>query len=91
MASAATGTGLGSYDITYVTGTLTAAASPLAPLECRGLRGASSGSAVFDYDNDGRLDILQVFHGRPGHFEESAPIMAQFAVESLAARSHAGA
>jgi hypothetical protein len=32
------------------------------------------GVALFDYDNDGRLDILQVCHGLPGHFEESAPI-----------------
>src|SRR5689334_2127362 len=34
----------------------------------------AGGVAVFDYDNDGRLDILQVCHGRPGHFDESAPI-----------------
>lgn len=32
------------------------------------------GVALFDYDNDGRLDILQVCHGRPGHFDETAPI-----------------
>jgi hypothetical protein len=34
----------------------------------------AGGVALFDYDNDGRLDILQVCHGRPGHFEEAAPI-----------------
>jgi hypothetical protein len=32
------------------------------------------GVAVFDYDNDGRLDILQICHGRPGQFAESAPM-----------------
>jgi hypothetical protein len=26
--------------------------------------------ALFDYDNDGRLDILQVCHGQPGHFDD---------------------
>src|SRR5204863_6019123 len=34
----------------------------------------AGGVALFDYDNDGRLDILQVCHGRPGHFDEIAPI-----------------
>jgi hypothetical protein len=31
------------------------------------------GVALFDYDNDGRLDIYQVCHGRPGRFDEPAP------------------
>lgn len=31
------------------------------------------GVALFDYDNDGRLDIFQVCHGRPGHLDEPAP------------------
>src|SRR5579859_6580449 len=31
----------------------------------------SGGVALFDYDNDGRLDILQICHGRPGRFDES--------------------
>src|SRR5438445_1950206 len=34
----------------------------------------AGGVALFDYDNDGRLDILQVCHGRPGRFDETAPI-----------------
>jgi hypothetical protein len=31
------------------------------------------GIALFDYDNDGRLDILQVCHGPPGHFDDLVP------------------
>ena len=31
------------------------------------------GVALFDYDNDGRLDILQICHGRPGQFTEQVP------------------
>ena len=31
------------------------------------------GVALFDYDNDGRLDILQICHGRPGHFDDDVP------------------
>jgi hypothetical protein len=31
------------------------------------------GVALFDYDNDGRLDILQICHGRPGHFDDVVP------------------
>ena len=31
------------------------------------------GVAVLDYDNDGRLDILQICHGRPGHFDQATP------------------
>jgi hypothetical protein len=34
----------------------------------------AGGVALFDYDNDGRLDILQVCHGRPGSFDEAAPL-----------------
>ena len=34
----------------------------------------AGGVALFDYDNDGRLDILQVCHGRPGRFDETAPV-----------------
>src|SRR5207248_2067132 len=34
----------------------------------------AGGVALFDYDNDGRLDILQVCHAPPGRFEEPAPI-----------------
>jgi hypothetical protein len=34
----------------------------------------AGGVALFDYDNDGRLDILHVCHGRPGRFDEPAPI-----------------
>jgi enediyne biosynthesis protein E4 len=35
--------------------------------------GTPGGVAFFDYDNDGRLDILQICHGRPGHFDETVP------------------
>jgi hypothetical protein len=31
------------------------------------------GVALFDFDNDGRLDILQVCHGPPGNFEGPIP------------------
>jgi hypothetical protein len=31
------------------------------------------GVALFDYDNDGRLDILQICHPPPGHFDETVP------------------
>src|SRR5579862_8897918 len=31
------------------------------------------GVALFDYDNDGRLDILQICHGQPGHFDGTVP------------------
>jgi hypothetical protein len=31
------------------------------------------GVAFFDYDGDGRLDILQICHAPAGHFNESAP------------------
>jgi hypothetical protein len=31
------------------------------------------GVALFDYDGDGRLDILQICHAPAGHFDESAP------------------
>ena len=31
------------------------------------------GVALFDIDNDGRLDILQVCHRPPGHFDEEIP------------------
>jgi len=31
------------------------------------------GVALFDYDNDGRLDILQICHPAPGHFNETVP------------------
>ena len=34
---------------------------------------SAGGVALFDYDNDGRLDILQICHGRPGHFKEEVP------------------
>src|SRR5438067_345727 len=33
----------------------------------------AGGVALLDYDNDGRLDILQICHGRPGHFDEPTP------------------
>lgn len=31
------------------------------------------GIALFDYDNDGRLDILQILHGPPGQFDKPVP------------------
>src|SRR5436309_3149956 len=31
------------------------------------------GIALFDYDNDGRLDILQILHGPPGQFHKPVP------------------
>jgi hypothetical protein len=31
------------------------------------------GIVLLDFDNDGRLDILQVCHGHPGHFDEQVP------------------
>src|SRR5215212_10866517 len=31
------------------------------------------GVALLDYDNDGRLDILQICHARPGRFTDPAP------------------
>ena len=31
------------------------------------------GVALLDYDNDGRLDILQICHGPPGHFDDQIP------------------
>ena len=31
------------------------------------------GIALFDYDNDGRLDILQICHGPPGRFDNPVP------------------
>jgi hypothetical protein len=31
------------------------------------------GIALFDYDNDGRLDILQICHGPPGKFDTPVP------------------
>ena len=34
----------------------------------------AGGVALFDYDNDGRLDILQICHAPPGHIDESAPM-----------------
>ena len=34
---------------------------------------ATGGVALFDYDNDGRLDILQICHGRPGQFNDVVP------------------
>ncbi|HLJ95618.1 MAG TPA: CRTAC1 family protein [Gemmataceae bacterium] len=34
----------------------------------------AGGVALFDYDNDGRLDILQICHGRPGRFDERVPM-----------------
>src|SRR5262249_39011419 len=34
----------------------------------------AGGVALFDYDNDGRLDILQICHAPPGRFEEPAPL-----------------
>ena len=31
------------------------------------------GVALYEYDNDGRLDILQICHPAPGHFDETVP------------------
>ena len=33
----------------------------------------AGGVALLDYDNDGRLDVLQICHGGPGHFDEPTP------------------
>lgn len=33
----------------------------------------AGGVAFLDYDNDGRLDILQVCHGPPGHLDDPTP------------------
>ncbi len=33
----------------------------------------AGGVAFLDYDNDGRLDILQICHGPPGHLDDPTP------------------